>query len=204
VAGVVGTVRGQTRTLLHDVRDRAGGRLEIETVDVLKAETIAGLRQGLAARRFDVLFVNAGVENGPGERIAAVSTEEFNRVMGTNALGPMRTVEALEGVVSPTGVIGVMSSGLGSIAGNENGGYEVYRASKAALNMLMRSFAARHSGDPRGFVIISPGWVRTDMGGPSAPLGIDDSIPGVVDAIASQAGKSGLRFLDYSGRVVPW
>ncbi|HKN30498.1 MAG TPA: SDR family NAD(P)-dependent oxidoreductase [Roseiarcus sp.] len=201
---VVATVRGSHPTNLHDLRDRSAGRLEIETVDVVKPETIAALRQRLAARRFDVLFVVAGVGSGPSETIATVSTEEFNRVMMTNALGPMRVVEALESLVSPNGVIGVMSSGLGSVANNASGGWEVYRASKAALNTLMRSFAARHASDRRGFVIIAPGWVRTDMGGPNAPLSVEDSIPGVVDAIASQAGRSDLRFLDRTGREVPW
>ena len=201
---VVATVRGADRTGLHDLADRSGGKLEVEIVDVVKAETIAALRRRLSARRFDLLFVNAGISNGQAETIADVTTEDFIRVMTTNALGPMRVVEALQDLVPPSGVIGVMSSGLGSVANNESGGWEVYRASKAALNTLMRSFAARHAGDPRGLVIIAPGWVRTDMGGPTAPLGIEDSIPGVVDVIAAQAGNPGLRYLNYLGRALRW
>ena len=100
-------------------------------------------------------------------------------MMITNALGPMRVIDAFEALVPKTGTIGVMSSGLGSVADNETGGWEVYRASKAALNTLMRSFAARHAGDPRALLIVTPGWVRTDMGGPNAALGIEDSIPRV-------------------------
>ena len=61
----------------------------------------------------------------------------------------------------PTGAIAIMSSGQGSVSNNETGGYEVYRASKAALNTLMRSFAARHLGDPRTLLLLAPGWVRT-------------------------------------------
>jgi NAD(P)-dependent dehydrogenase (short-subunit alcohol dehydrogenase family) len=97
-----------------------------------------------------------------------------------------------------------MSSGLGSVADNEAGGWEVYRASKAALNTLMRSYAARHRGDPRGLFLIAPGWVRTDMGGPGAALDVDTSISGVVSTIAAHSGKPGLHYLNYQGKTVRW
>ena len=124
--------------------------------------------------------------------------------MVTNALSPMRVLEVFEGLVSPTGTIGVMSSGLGSIADNEDGDWEVYRASKASLNTLMRSFAARQSTGRRSLVIIAPGWVQTDMGGPQASLTVEESIPRVVNTIAAQVGKPGLRYLDYRGQTVRW
>ena len=107
-------------------------------------------------------------------------------------------------LVISTGTIGVMSSGQGSVANNENGKHEVYRASKAALNTLMRSFAARQVGDPRTLLLMAPGWVRTDLGGPNARLGIDESIPNLVNVIDAQQGKGGLQYLDYLGRTVAW
>jgi NAD(P)-dependent dehydrogenase (short-subunit alcohol dehydrogenase family) len=88
--------------------------------------------------------------------INEATTAEFVRVMVTNALGPLRVVEVLQDLGPKTGTIGVMSSGLGSVADNDRGGWEVYRASKAALNTLMRSFAARHADDPRALLIIAP------------------------------------------------
>ncbi|MDQ0393569.1 SDR family NAD(P)-dependent oxidoreductase [Labrys monachus] len=201
---VVATARGTGRTALHDLADQWNSKLEIETVDITRPAEVAALRRRLAQRRFDLLFVNAGVSNDPGETIGEVSTEEFMRVMITNALSPMRVIEACEGLVTPEGTIGVMSSGLGSVANNEDGGWEVYRASKAALNTLMRSFWARHASEGRAMVIIAPGWVRTDMGGPAASLDISESIPGVVDTLASRTGHSGLVYLDYRGRTVRW
>jgi NAD(P)-dependent dehydrogenase (short-subunit alcohol dehydrogenase family) len=182
----------------------SGGRLEIESVDIVHPGQVAALRTRLASRTFDMLFVNAGVMNDRSETIADVATDEFVRVMVTNALSPLRVVEALKDLVVPRGTIAIMSSGLASVANNEPGGYEVYRGSKAALNTLMRSFAARHAGDPRTLLLMAPGWVRTDMGGPQAPLGIEESIPKLANTMDAQAGRGGLQFLDYLGKKVPW
>jgi NAD(P)-dependent dehydrogenase (short-subunit alcohol dehydrogenase family) len=201
---VVATERHGTKSKLHTLLGPFAGQLEIETVDIAYPDQVAALRERLGSRTFDMLFVNAGVKNDDRETIADVSTEEFIRVMVTNALSPMRVVETLQDLVLPTGTIAIMSSGLGSIANNENATYEVYRGSKAALNMFMRSYAARHAKDSRTLLLIAPGWVRTDMGGPHARLSIEESIPNVVNTLEAQAGKPGLQFLDYLGRTVPW
>ena len=201
---VTATVRGSARTGLDDLAKSSDGRLVVETVDITVPGQVAALRGRLAQETFDLLFVNAGVTNGPEETVADVSTDTFIRLMVTNALSPMRVVEALQDLVAPDGTIAVMSSGQGSIANNENGGFEVYRASKSALNQLMRSFAARHVGDPHTLLLMAPGWVQTDLGGPAAPLTIGQSIPGVADTIEAQAGKGGLQYLDYRGRTVRW
>jgi NAD(P)-dependent dehydrogenase (short-subunit alcohol dehydrogenase family) len=204
---VVATVRGTRRTALHDLADSAGGagagKLEIESVDITEPAQISALRRRLESRAFELLFVNAGVAN-PEQTVAEVSTEEFVRVMVTNALGPLRAVEALQDLVTPAGTIGVMSSGQGSVANNENGGHEVYRGSKAALNTFMRSYAARHRENRRALVLMAPGWVRTELGGSDARLSIEESIPNVVDTLDALHGKPGLHYVDYLGRTVAW
>jgi NAD(P)-dependent dehydrogenase (short-subunit alcohol dehydrogenase family) len=202
---VVGTVRaGGTRTMLHDLADEFEGRVEIETLDICAPDQIAALRARLAGRVFDILFVNAGVTNNEKETIAEVTTDEFVRVMVTNALSPMRVIESLQDLVAPIGVLGAMSSGQGSIANNETGLREVYRGSKAALNMFMRSFAARHAAASRAMVLMAPGWVRTEMGGPDARLSIEESVPNLVDVLLAKRARPGLEYLDYLGRTVPW
>ena len=199
---VVATERSRATSQLHRLREAADGRLEIETVDITYPDQVDALRARLASRTFDMLFVNAGI--GIREKIAEVSTDEFNRMMVTNSLSPMRIVEGFQDLVLPTGTIGIMSSGQGSITNNENGHYEIYRASKTALNMLMRSFAARHANDPRTLLLMAPGWVRTDLGGPQARLSVEESIPNLANTMDAQAGKAGLQYLDYLGRKVPW
>jgi len=202
---VVGTVRGNARTELHDLADQYPNRVTVESIDITVPDQIAALRSRLSACRFEVLFVNAGTENRRAQdTISGVSTEEFVHVMVTNALSPLRTIEAFEGLVAQDGLIGVMSSGQGSVASNENGGHELYRGSKAALNMFMRSYAARRMDSSRSLVLMAPGWIRTALGGPEAPFSTEETIPDIVDALLEQRGKPGLHYVDRRGQAVPW
>jgi NAD(P)-dependent dehydrogenase (short-subunit alcohol dehydrogenase family) len=201
---VLGTVRKSADTELHRLRDRFGEKLKIETLDVTETQQIADLRQRLRNSHFDLLFVNAGILTDTEHTVAEAATERFNNLMVTNALGPLRVLEGLQDLVPDNGAIAVMSSGLASITENVDGVWDGYSASKAALNMLIRGFASRHSERKRAVILMAPGWVRTEMGGPEADLEVHESVPRVVDTVTSQIGKPGLRFLDYTGRAVAW
>ena len=115
----------------------------------------------------------------------------------------MRVVETLGELVDPHGTIAVMSCGQGSVANNQRGGFEIYRASKSALNQLMRSYDARRE-DGRTLLLMAPGWVKTELGGPHARLTISESIPNLVTTVDAQRGLPGLRYLDYLGETVSW
>lgn len=201
---VVGTVRGGAHTALHDAAGTSGGRLTIEQLDITDPASIAALRGRMAGRSLGVLFVNAGVASGGEDRVDHMETAEFSRIMETNALGPLRVIEALGPLVRPGGAIAAMSSSLGSVSLNESGGMEAYRASKAALNTLLRSYAVRHARDGHTLALVHPGWVRTDMGGPGASLLVVDSVRGIVDALATRMGQPGLQYFDYQGKTLPW
>ncbi|MBV8683322.1 MAG: SDR family NAD(P)-dependent oxidoreductase [Caulobacteraceae bacterium] len=200
-ARVIGTVREPAGgSGLHALVGSADGRLEIETADVTDGEGIAALRQRLARRRLDVLMVNAGVAGGDAQGYE----EAFFRTMTVNVLGVMNVVRTLSVLMADNGALAVMSSGLGSVGRNSSGGMEPYRSSKAALNQSLRSFAAEHADAPWSTTAIAPGWVRTDMGGPGAPLDVETSCRGVADVLESRLGGRGCAFLDYRGEVIPW
>ncbi|XUW93197.1 SDR family oxidoreductase (plasmid) [Burkholderia sp. M6-3] len=202
---VVATVRDlEKRTPLHDLQNSFGSALCIEQVDIDFPEQVEALYKRLALSTFDLLFVNAGVTNDPQEIAAQTSDQEFFRVLKTNALSPTRFIERFVDRVAPQGMVAAMSSELGSIADNATGGWEIYRSSKAALNTLLRSLVARRQEDLRTYYVVAPGWVRTEMGGQEAPLDIDTSIPGVVDALEARKGMRGLIFVNYRNQVLPW
>ena len=192
---VIGTVRGTRRTGLHDLADASGGRLTVETLEMTDPQQIAALRDRLDSRTLDLLFVNAAITRGDLP-IGEVPTDMFTEVMVTNALSPMRVVDVLGPLVAPDGTIGVMSSDQGSIAQNTHGGQDLYRASKSAL--------AREADGARTLLLMDPGWVRTELGGPEAELSVEESVPGVVETIERHWGKGGLHFVDHQGQVVPW
>ena len=202
---VIGTVREGNPTRLHELAEKWKGKLQIQYLDMAFPDQIERLRSNLTGESLNLLFISAGVANDKGmnETIGEVSTEEFIRVMVTNVLSPMRVLEQLTENVRQGGVVGVMSSGQGSIADNENGGNDVYRASKAALNMIMRSFSARREKD-HALLLLAPGWIKTDMGGQDAKFSVEEVIGDIVDTIVTQEGKTGLRYLDRFGKPVRW
>lgn len=202
---VIGTVRGAGPTPFHELAGARPGHVDVEALDVDDPDSIAGLRARLSGRRLDMLFVNAGTTTQDQDvPVGTVDAEEFTRVMRTNVLGPMRVIEALQHLVPDDGLIGAMSSGQGSVANNDSGRREVYRASKAALNMSMRSFAAREAASPRAMLLLAPGWIRTELGGPDAPYTLEESVPVLADIMLTKRERPGLEYLDRFGRTVPW
>ncbi|MEU3628450.1 hypothetical protein [Amycolatopsis coloradensis] len=107
-------------------------------------------------------------------------------------------------MVAPGGTVAVLSSRQGSVSLNTRPGFEAYKASKAALNQLMRSYSARYADDGQTKLLIHPGHNQTPLGGPGAPLSPEESMPAVVNVLEAQTGAQGLQFLDLHGEVVPW
>ncbi len=146
----------------------------------------------------------AGVATQAHDPLHAVPREVAAQVYLTNAVSPIRFAEAFLDRLAPGGSIALMSSILGSVSLNESGGWETYRASKAALNTLARSFEIRHRAEKISVLILHPGWVRTDMGGAEADIDVATSVTGLADVIEAQLGRPGAHYLDYRGETLPW
>lgn len=201
---VIATARDPARaTELAALAERTG-RIEIERLDVDDVGQLEALASRLASRSIDLLFLNAGVSGPRDQSVSDLSRENVAQVMWTNALSPVRIAGRLLPLMVTGGCVAFMSSIMGSISGNSSGGFELYRISKTSLNMLARGFAAT-AGKDKSLVVLNlhPGWVRTDMGGPSAPVGVEESVRGLADVIETRRG-AGHRYLDYQGRELPW
>lgn len=201
------TVIGTARTPAEaETLRQLGAR--VEPLDVTDAESVAALAQSLEGTPVDLLINNAGISSGggPGMTIEQLDLAAAERVLQVNTLGPMRVTQALlPNLRAGEGKLIVnITSRLGSIELNERGGYHGYRESKSALNMFTRSIAAELK--PEGFtcIVMSPGWVRTRMGGPNARLSPEESIEGMIGVIRSLTPDDTGTFRNHAGERLPW
>ena len=167
--------------------------------DVTQPDTIAALRP---AAPLDLLLINAGIKV-PQDDAAIATAPLLGHLFLTNAVGPIQAARALLPHMAPDGMVAFMSSRMGSVALNQTGNIELYRASKAALNSLVRSFAAKLPA-PRPVLVLHPGWVRTELGGMHADLDVETSVRGMADVIAARRGVPGTAFLDHTGATLAW
>jgi NAD(P)-dependent dehydrogenase (short-subunit alcohol dehydrogenase family) len=193
-------------TDLLEVAAGSGGLVETLELDVTDACSVRAAATGIRGEPIDLLINNAGVNSPKGQRIGDLDYAAWLRVLDTNALGPMRVVEAFLENVTQGGEkkIVTITSGMGSIGDNRSGGSYAYRSSKAAVNMVMKSLSLDLA--PRGIacVVMNPGWVRTDMGGTGGKLEPRESIAAMRKVIAKLKQSDSGKFLNYNGKSYPW
>jgi NAD(P)-dependent dehydrogenase (short-subunit alcohol dehydrogenase family) len=160
----------------------------------------------LDGKAIDLLLNNAGLGGPRGQTIGNIDYEAWAKVLDVNTMGPMRVAEAFVDNVarSERKLIVTLTSGMGSIADNTSGGAFAYRSSKAAVNMVMRSLAIDLA--PRGItcVVINPGWVRTDMGGPRGSQTPAESVTKLRRLIDNFGPTHSGRFFNHDGREYTW
>lgn len=181
-----------------------GAAVTIHALDVADFAAMTALSRALGQAAVDVLIANAGIGFPDDMSPTDIDEDGWARVLRINTMAPLALAGAFRAQVARSAerkVIAI-SSFLGSIGGNTDGGVYVYRSSKAALNAVWRSFAL---DNPELIAAaLSPGWVRTDMGGSAAPLSPAESIAGMRRVIAGLSPAQSGTFINYEGKPVPW
>ena len=179
--------------------------LEILELDLLEKKSENILSDLLSDKPIDIFINNAGVGNS-NQRFGVVSSKPWLDVLKVNLIAPLTLTQSIiENIKKGSEKkIYFLSSQLGSIGDNTSGGMYIYRSSKTALNQVVKSLSVDLK--PMGITVISlhPGWVKTDMGGPNAPVQIDESIKGMMQVIDKTDIRDTGRFLNYDGKELPW
>ncbi len=203
---VVSTTRDikSSRELLS-LKEKFPDNLEIFELDLLKESAGDTLANFLGERPIDILINNAGI-GSTNQHFQAVSPKPWLEVLKVNLIAPLMVTQSIIDNVKK-GVdkkIYFLSSQLGSIGDNTSGGMYIYRSSKTGLNQVVKSLSVDLK--PQGITVVSlhPGWVKTDMGGPNAPVSIDESIEGMTQVIHTTDIRDTGRFLNYDGKELPW
>jgi NAD(P)-dependent dehydrogenase (short-subunit alcohol dehydrogenase family) len=192
----------------HDLNRFAAqsdGRLAVYALDVAHDASVEAFAANVGTAPIDVVIANAGYFGGDRQhRLDDVDYEEFLYTLSVNAVGALRFGGALAANLQRAkGKFIAVTSGMGSIA-EDGSGYLAYRASKAALNMIMRTLAHDLAGAGVICLPMSPGWARTDMGGPEAPQDPADTVAAMRARIAELTPADSGRFLNWKGEERPW
>ena len=184
----------------------ASGQLRILALDVTHPASVKAAAAELDGQAIDLLLNNAGVMGVRGQAIGNIDYDAWAKVLDANTMGPMRVSEAFIDHVarSERKLIVTLTSGMGSLADNTSGGSIAYRSSKAAVNMVMRSLAIDLAPRVITCVVVNPGWVRTDMGGPHATLTPAESVTRLRRLIETLGPAQSGRFFNYDGREYAW
>ncbi len=173
------------------------------TLDVADAASASGLAWPIDGAAFDVAIVNAGVYGPRTRGLDAPTAAEFDLVMHTNVLGTMRVLPQVAEALAPAARLAVISSRMGSIGTRASPSGWLYRASKAALNSVLKDTSLVLDGKAT-CVAIHPGWVRTDMGGAGAEIDVQTSAAGIRRTLAGLTPADNGGFFNYDGAPIPW
>jgi NAD(P)-dependent dehydrogenase (short-subunit alcohol dehydrogenase family) len=199
-AGAQVTATARDDTALARLRELGATALKLDVADAAGSTALAWQIDG---QTFDVVVINAGVY-GPGiNALNAPAEADFDQVMRTNVLGPMRMLPQIADALAPCARVAIVSSKMGSIGLRTGGNGWLYRASKAAVNSVMKDASFALAGKAT-LISFHPGWVRTDMGGSGADIDPATSIAGMRTVLASVKPADTGSFFNYDGQRLDW
>jgi len=195
------TATARSEAALAQLRELGAKALALDVAD---AKSASGLAWQIDGAQFDIAVVNAGVL-GPRDldALSPPGEADFNAVMHTNVLGPMRVIPQLAEALAPGARLAVISSRMGSIGSRLAGNSWLYRASKAAANSVLKDASLVLAG--RAICVsFHPGWVRTEMGGSDADLGVEESVASLRQTLAGLTAADNGRYLNHDGSAIAW
>lgn len=172
-------------------------------LDVVDAASASGLAWQIDGEAFDTVVVNAGVYGPSTDGLQTPTQDDFNQVMHTNVLGPMRVIPQLVDALAEGARLGLISSRMGSMGLQTAATGWLYRASKAAVNSVLHT-ASIALGGKAICVALHPGWVRTDMGGADADLDVATSVRDLRATLARLTPADNGAFLNHDGQPLAW
>jgi len=180
--------------------------LELLELDVADGASLGNFPKRLEGRTIDVFINNAGVYGPRDAQFGHVQGKEWADVLHINAIAPVLLTQLLIDSLrkGEDKKLVYITSKMGSIEDNSGGGQYIYRSSKAALNAAVKSLSVDLADDGFSVLLLHPGWVRTDMGGPNALIDTHTSVSGMLDLVDGLKQAHSGQFLAYDGKVVPW
>ena len=190
---------------LQALREQYPKQLSLYALDVASADSRKQFVNAIGDQPVHLLINNAGVHGGWGQ-LGKLDEEEWLRCLHINSISPIKMTEILRANLANAeqATVAFLSSKMGSIADNTSGGSYTYRSSKAALNAAAKSLAMDLKGEKIKVVMLHPGWVRTDMGGPNGLIDPPASIGGMRRVLANLSWDQCGSFIAYDGTVIPW
>lgn len=181
-------------------------KIQVLPCDIADQKSVSCLSEQLKDVALDCLINNAGAYSSKGERFDNVTAENMLAVFRTNTLGTLAVCQAFEPQLrkGEDKLIVVISTKVSSIADNRSGGSYSYRASKTALNMVMKNVAIDLADTGIHVLLLHPGWVKTEMGGPNALITVEESVAGMCNVVGDARQYASPSFMDYSGQEIPW
>ena len=180
--------------------------LRLHEADVTDWKALSKIQASLSHDKtsFDLLINNAGIYGGDTQDLGNVTPETLLRTFTVNSVAPLMMVQTFLPLLKEGSLVCSITSLMGSIDDNTSGGYYAYRASKAALNMMTKSLSVDLKNKDITAIVMHPGWVKTDMGGPGAPVTPEESVTGIRKVLDSVTPSDSGKFFNFRGKGLPW
>ncbi len=203
---LAGSRNPATSTELNNLATEYPKQITVYALDVANHQQIEQLSKTLFNESIDLLINNAGIYPSHSDGFGETNYEAWASTFHVNAMAPLKMAESFVSQVSRSELktIITITSKMGSIGDNHKGGSYVYRSSKAAVNNVVKSLAVDLKDTRITAVLLHPGWVRTDMGGPNGLISTTESVSGMRQVIAKLTPADSGKFYAFDGQIVPW